>query len=397
MSREIQVTLNKLHKAQQQIISEKKRFNVVICGRRWGKSTMAENLLVEPALAGNPVGYFTPTYKLLEPTFKQIAFRLKDITKRKHDNQFIELITGGIIEFWSLENELAGRSRKYKRAILDECAFVKNLKSSWNESIRATLTDLKGDAWFMSTPKGKNDLHTFFCRGFEDDKWKSWQMPTSTNPYIDPLEIEDAKQDMPEMAFRQEYLAEFLEDGAGVFMKLLTLDTESGSKFFAGLDLGRADDYTVLTIQNEKGNVVVCERWRHDTWGNIVKNVMHYLNKFKPRLLVEVNSIGDVIYEQIKAQYNQAYPFVTTSKSKQDIVEGLQVSIQNGEFTIPNHEWLKREFEVFTYEYSPKTRTIKYSAPQGMHDDGVMSCCLSNECFKEWKTKGTFNYMVRGM
>ena len=128
MSKEIQISLNKLHKAQTQVLSEAQRFNVLICGRRWGKSTLAQNLLSEPAINGHPTGYFTPTYKLLEPTYKELLNSLEPIVRRKHDNQFIELITGGIIEFWSLENELAGRSRKYKRVIVDEAGFVKQLK-----------------------------------------------------------------------------------------------------------------------------------------------------------------------------------------------------------------------------------------------------------------------------
>lgn len=395
MSKEIQIKLNKLHLAQEQVLKESKRFNVLICGRRWGKSTMAQNLLSEPAIEGNPVGYFTPTYKLLEPTYKEILTALEPIVRRKHDNQFIELITGGIIEFWSLENELAGRSRKYKRAIVDEAGFVKQLKKSWNESIRATLTDLKGDAWFMSTPKGKNDLFQLYGRGENDERWKSWQMPTSTNPYIDPLEIDDARLDMPLNAFEQEYLAKFLDDGSGVFGKLIINDNPSGSnKYYFGIDLGRADDYTVLTILNNKAQQVYCERWRHDSWGNIVKRIVAVLNHWgKPTGYVEVNSIGDVVYELIKNEYSgTCEPFVTNSKSKQDIVEALQVSIQNAEFNVLDIEWLHKEFDVFSYEYNHKSRSLKYSAPSGFHDDGVMSCAIAYHALKNLKSSGKYHF-----
>lgn len=152
---QIQLTLNKPHKAQRQVLSEAKRFNVLDCGRRWGKSALAQNLLSETALDGFPAGYFAPTYKLLEGTFREMFKTLEPVISRKHDNQRIELITGGEIEFWSLDNPQAGRSRKYKRAIIDEAAFVKELWEAWTKAVRATLTDLKGDAWFMSTPKGK--------------------------------------------------------------------------------------------------------------------------------------------------------------------------------------------------------------------------------------------------
>ena len=109
---------------------------------------------------------------------------------------------------------------------------------------------------------------------------------------------------------------------------------------------------------------------------------------------MEVNSIGDVIYEQLSKVYPKVKPFVTTSKSKQEIVEGLQVAVQNNQFTLLDIEWLKKEFDLFTYEYNPKSRSIKYSAPNGFHDDGVMSCCIAYQCFKEYKSKGEFNYMM---
>jgi len=117
------IQINNEHSGQLKVLSEAKRFNVLDCGRRWGKSALAVNLLCEPALDGYPVAYFAPFYKLLEGTYKELYSVLNSVTSKKHENQFIELVTGGSIEFWSLENPLAGRSRKYKVAIIDEAAF----------------------------------------------------------------------------------------------------------------------------------------------------------------------------------------------------------------------------------------------------------------------------------
>ena len=155
----IRVKVPELHAAQIKVMTERKRFNVLDCGRRWGKSYLSVRLMIKAAHKGEPVAYFAPTYKLLEGTFKEIYSRVSEIVVKKHENQFIELAKGGSIEFWSLENPLAGRSRKYKVAIIDEAAFNRNLWQSWTEAIRPTLTDLKGSAWFMSTPKGKNDFY----------------------------------------------------------------------------------------------------------------------------------------------------------------------------------------------------------------------------------------------
>ena len=190
------------HEAQQKVVNEAKRFNVLDCGRRWGKTLLSARIMIKAAHNGGPVGYFAPTYKLLEGTFQEVYKRVEPMVTRKHENQFIELVGGGSIEFWSLERPNAGRSRKYKVVVIDEAAFVKDLWIAWTESIRPTLTDLKGSAWFMSTPKGKNDFFKLYQRGKTgEENWQSWQMPTSTNPFIDISEIKDAQKDLPELAF----------------------------------------------------------------------------------------------------------------------------------------------------------------------------------------------------
>lgn len=134
--------------------------------------------------------------------------------------------------------------------------------------------------------------------------------------------------------------------------------------------------------------MVHCERWRHNTWQNIVNELVKKLKAFKCKTYIEINSIGDAIFEQIRQQYRNIEPFYTTSKSKQDIIESLQVANQNKEFSILPLDWLEKEFEIFTYEYSHKTRSIKYSAPQGFHDDGVMSSAIAFKALKELKMAG---------
>lgn len=117
------------------------------------------------------------------------------------------------------------------------------------------------------------------------------------------------------------------------------------------------------------------------------------MSKWGAKAFVEVNSVGDAIYEQIKPLYKDIEPFYTTSKSKQDIIEALQVAIQNKEFTSLTIDWLQKEFELFTFEYSAKTRTVKYSAPAGFHDDGVMSCAIAYHALKTLKSTGRFSFM----
>jgi hypothetical protein len=110
-----------------------------------------------------------------------------------------------------------------------------------------------------------------------------------------------------------------------------------------------------------------------------------------------VNSIGDVIYEEIKNRYRDIHPFTTTNKSKQELIEGLILDFNEGGIHIPSKNLfnpLYQELETFTYDYNPKTRSIKYGHPTGLHDDCVISLALANYSKKTKIKRGKYNYMV---
>ena len=377
------VRLPELHTNQKKIRQEAKRFNVLDCGRRWGKSKLSVNLLVEGALDGYPVGYFAPQYKLLEGTFKECHNALEQVIKRKHDQQFIELVTGGIIEFWSLDNPNAGRSRKYKVAIVDEAAFVKDLWEAWTQSIRPTLTDLKGGAWFMSTPKGKNDFYKLWMRGQTgEDGWASWQMPTATNPFIDISEIWAAEKDLPALAFKQEYLAEFNDNVANPFgfqfIKQCTMPMSTEPAVCFGVDLAKSFDWTVIIGLDRFGQVSYLERFQKD-W-NITKQIVTQLPKAP--IKVDSTGVGDPIVEDLQRQRPNVFGFKYSASSKQQLMEGLQSAIHQRKVGFPEGV-ITKELESFEYEY---TRTgVRFNAPTGMHDDCVNALALAWAQFMERK------------
>ena len=363
------------HDAQLKVLTEAKRFNVLDCGRRWGKSYLSVRVMMQSAFNKEPVAYFAPTYKLLEGTFKELYSRFMPMITKKHDNQFIQIVGGGSIEFWSLENPLAGRSRKYKVAIIDEAAFNRNLWQSWTEAIRPTLTDLKGSAWFMSTPKGKNDFYKLWMRGQTNEPdWMSWQMPTITNPFIDPSEIEAARRDLPELAFKQEYLAEFNDNVANPFgldyIRICTGQLSNEPAVCYGIDLAKSFDWTVIIGLDRFGVVSHFERFQRP-W-NETKEIIRRL----PRGAIKIDStgVGDPITEDIQRDRGNVHSFKYTSTSKQQLMEGLAAAIHQRKVIYPEGV-IKAELESF--EYQMTGTGVKYTAPPGLHDDCVNALALA--------------------
>jgi hypothetical protein len=219
---EVDFFLQTLHPKQQYIIDHAKRFNHLRCGRRFGKTTLIEELS-SISLDGWPVGIWFPTYKDLSEVWKEVKKTYKPLIKRKDEQlKQIELvIPGGLIDFWSMEDPDSGQGRKYKRAIVDESAKARLLYQAWENTIRPTLTDYKGDAFIMSRPKGKNAGGTpehpgngFYLleeKHRQFDNWAFFHFSTYDNPHIDPEEVNEAKTQLDDINFRQEYMAEYVD------------------------------------------------------------------------------------------------------------------------------------------------------------------------------------------
>lgn len=206
------IKLKRPHRAQQQILDEARRFNIVKCGRRFGKTVLTENLSIKPALEKKFVGYWTPTYKDVSKVWDEIKFILHPIIKRKDEQlKQIKLITGGQIDFWSMEDPNNGRGFSYHRVIIDEGEKARHLKEAWNQVIRPTLTDYIGDAWILSTPQfGQTYFKELALnklrKGFED--WNSWTKTSYDNPHLSKAEIDSARKQLDDLTFRCEFMAE---------------------------------------------------------------------------------------------------------------------------------------------------------------------------------------------
>jgi len=199
------------------------------CGRRWGKSALAETIACDAAAKRKFVGYFTPSYKFQTEIYADIEDILAPIKKSSSKVEgVIRTTTGGLIDFWTLENERAGRSRKYHVVIIDEAAFGKeNATDIWERSIEPTLLDYTGTAWAMSNTNG-DDPKNFFRRICKDSKYGfiEYHAPSEDNPYVPArrpgeteiehearraAQFEELKAKKHPLVYQQEYRAEFVD------------------------------------------------------------------------------------------------------------------------------------------------------------------------------------------
>lgn len=383
----ITIHLPKLHPGQQDIKRSLNRFNVINCGRRFGKTTLGLDL-TEPTLSGKLVGWFSPTYKMLLDVWRDARRIFGPVVKRASvQERRFELITGGILEMWSLDNPDAARGRKYDRVIIDEAALVPRLMDAWQAAIRATLTDSAGDAFFLSTPKGHNFFKTLFDYGSDpaQEVWSSWQMPTASNPHIATGEIEAARFELPEWVFQQEYLAQFIED-AGVFRGVVdcAVAVESppvaGRRYVMGVDWGKMSDFTAIIVYDTTDNQqVYLDRFNQIDYTVQSGRLKEVYRKYRPyRVLAESNSMGEPIIDQLRSEGLKIEGFQTTANSKSRIVGALSLAFEKREIAILPDPVLIAELQAYEATRLP-SGMLRYSAPEGAHDDTVMALALAWE------------------
>ena len=361
------------------------------------------NLVLDWSI-NNPLSkilWVSPVYSQTTKVQKEIYKAIVDtgiVENNNFSENILSLKNGSEIIFRSAERYDNIRGYTIDYCIIDEAAFIK--EEAYTEAIKPTLLVRGKKCLFLSTPKGKNWFYNLYQMGLSDahPEYKSYKGTSMDNPYANVQEIEDSRKTLPENVFRQEYLADFIEGGGEVFSNIKTFDHYPISKgtIYMGVDLGRQEDYTVCTLMDKEGQVIEVYRTRQKEWNFIINDIVELARDNKAHVLIEANSIGDVIYEQVKKRWNKTDPFVTTSRSKQEIIEGLILDFNEGNITIPSQELfspLYNELNSFTYEYSKKTRNIKYGAPTSLHDDCVMSLAIVNYARKTMKNKGSYNWI----
>jgi hypothetical protein len=384
----IEINLPKPHAAQRAVLDSPARFRVMMCGRRFGKSLISQNISIENGLANKKVAYITPTYQLGKTFFQEICKILPEkIYKKNETDLTINFITGGQIRFFTGERLDALRGLKFHLVIIDEASYIANLEDGWLNSIRPTLTDYKGLAIFLSTPRGKNFFYSLYMKGGEPD-WEAFKFTTYDNPHIDPSEVDAAKFQLPNVVFEQEYMANPMENAANPFgsehINACVKDGIAGKAEYYGIDLAKSVDWTVIIGLDKLGQVVHFERFQKD-WMQTKEAILR-LPKNLP-IMIDSTGVGDAIVEELQKKFTQMHGFKFTSTSKQQLLEALANSIQTKTISYPTG-LIKEELEIFEYTFT--STGVRYSAPSGFHDDCVIALALANKCKIDHRLTGKY-------
>ena len=381
-----EVVLPRLHAAQWEIVSSPARFRVAACGRRFGKTLAAAGEAVRAAASGAIVWWVAPTFEVTRRGWDGVINIVAQIPGCEVRRGVREVLFpgGGVIAFKTADSNAGLLGAGLDLVVVDEAALVR--EEAWTRDLRPALSDREGRALFISTPRGHNWFWKLWQRGIGGDgDWKSWSYPTSANPYIKQSEIESARREMPERFFRQEYLAEFIEDAGAVFrrvMDAIVQDVESepvpGHEYVFGVDWARDNDFTAIAVLNATtGRLVALERFNQIGWSLQRGRLKALADYWKPQvILAEENSIGSPNIEALQQDGLPVQPFQTTAHSKPQVIEALALAFERGEIGIVQDDVLISELQSYAMKRLPSGR-FQYSAPSGMHDDTVIALALA--------------------
>lgn len=379
------------HEKQKEVMLNNSRFRVIVAGRRSGKTTLARYLILAHAIehSENVCLWVSPYNRICKRDYRKVLREAGkyDLVEYKNDSEhIIELKNSSTIEFYSSDNikNLVGEG--YNFMVVDECGFVGD--NAWFESLRPSLSDKKGKALLIGTPKGKgNWFHEMYISGIDCNKdISSFRFSSYDNTHLIDIqnEIEDAKRMLPEKVFNQEYEAEFIDDASSVFSELNSIisgtpqDYMSNELYYMGVDIAKMYDYTAIVIMNSKKQVVYMDRFNRIDYSFVKERIISINKKYNSTVCIDSTGVGEPVYEDLSRQICYIKPFHFNSTNKKDLIQKLIMDISEKNITIPKeYSVLIEELKCYSYKIT-KDRNITYSAPSGKHDDCVIALALAN-------------------
>jgi len=373
---------------QKQVYGDDTRFKVIVAGRRCGKSRLsAVSLLVEGLRCpqGSAVMYVAPTQGQARQIIWDLLMELgREVISSSHvNNMDITLINGAKIYVRGSDRPDTLRGVSLTYLVLDEVADIK--QETWEKVLRAALSDKKGKALFIGTPKGRNWFYDIYNLGLdeEDEEWKSWHFTTKDNPLIDPKEIEGAKKTLSSFAFKQEYEASFDNAGTDTFKEewLKFGEEPDYGNYYIAIDLAgfenigmtasakkRLDQTAMAVVKVTEDGKWFVQKIEHGRWDiketcqRIIKNI----KAFQPSGVgIERGSLKNAVLPYLSdlMRSNNVYAHIEdlthgNKKKTERVIWALQGRFEHGKITLNEEE----DWDEFRDEY------VMFPTPQ-VHDD----------------------------
>jgi phage FluMu gp28-like protein len=360
-----------------------RRHTLVLTARQAGKSTTAAVVALRAALMTSG------TVLIAAPTERQsteLALRVRALARlagvplEAEGRTYLELRGGGRVIALP-ENPEGVRGYSAHLVILDEAAYVSD---DLYIAVRPMLAMTGGRILALSTPAGTRG---WFWREWvsESDDWARVRVAAYDIGRYDPAFLEAERRALGEMAFAQEYLAEFIGQGGAIDSGLIHAavrlpgpeDPRPGRVYVAGLDLARLQDWTalaVLDVTEEPYRLVRLERWQ-STWEETVQRVLQVVAAYGARVVVDSTGVGDPVYERIRAGWARAHPYRFTAQSKPPLIQELRLSLAEERLVLYPHPVLLSELQALQAKQT--AYGVTYEHPPGGHDDTVMALALA--------------------
>jgi hypothetical protein len=294
----------------------------------------------------------------------------------------IELINGSILQMVGADNIDRIVGTNPIGVVFSEYSLMK--PDVWN-LISPILRENDGFAIFIMTPRGTNHAFDLMQTIKNDKNWFVQILTVDDTQALSKEQLAEAKAEMPQDLFKQEYYCTFLDNGLGFFRRVdeNTYKVEEYTpKEFAlyqiGVDLAKYNDYTVISPFNLQDFHLL----KQDSFNQMDYNLQKarienvYLKHNKGRIVIDSTGVGEPVFDDLNARGMNILPFRFNKTSRTDLLKNLQILLEQDKIKIPNDEVLIDELKSMTYELTDMGGT-KITVPDGKHDDRIMSLALA--------------------
>lgn len=374
-----------LYPKQLDAIFDERRYSIIEATTKAGKTVGCMIWIAEQAMLGcrgKNYWWVAPIFPQAKIAFRRLKLGLpKEVYKANETELTITLANGAVIWFKSADKPDSLYGEDVFAVVIDEASRCK--EEAWY-AIRSTLTATQGKVRIIGNVKGRKNWAYKLARKAESGAdnmgyHKITAKDAVAGGILDEKEIADAKEQLPENVFKELYEAEPSADGGNPFgydaIQSCIKELSNLPPVCFGVDLAKSVDYTVIIGLDINCKCCFFERFQAP-WPETINKIFEK-TKHIPTL-VDSTGVGDPVLEALQKMSSVYEGFKFSASSKQQIMEGLAVAIQQKKISYPSGH-IVNELNEFEYVY---TRTgVQYSAPEGLHDDCVCALALAVQKF----------------